>query len=266
MYRKIKKLYNIRKRITIALFLREAKSRFGNNKFSLMWALLEPIFQVGIFAIIFLALKKQGPHGSDVFTFLIPGIIIFQIFSKVFARCMDAIDANKTLLSYPIMKPFDTILARALLEFIIYNIIFLFFIYFLFYYEFIEKIYRFDFMILPISLAFIMGLSLGTFIAALSSLFNSITKIVGVINRFLFLSSGIFFSASMLPQFAREILWWNPLLHLTEMIRYSLIEGFPEKHFSVMYVSFWTLSALAIGLLMLHLAERNPNAKIRGVA
>ena len=33
---------------------------------------------------------------------------------------MTAIDANKTLLSYPIMKPIDTLIARCLLEIMLY--------------------------------------------------------------------------------------------------------------------------------------------------
>lgn len=266
MYRKAIKLINTRKRITIALFLREAKSRFGNNKLALVWAILEPAVQVLIFALIFTALGKQGPHGSDVFTFLIPGVITYHLFSKTFSRCMDAISANKALLSYPIMKPFDTIVARAMVEFLIYIITFFIFLYILMYLGLINKIYRIDYFVTPIILASIMGLGLGTLVAAVSSTIPSIAKVVGITNRALFLASGIFFSASMLPQFARDILLFNPLLHLNEMIRYSLIESFPNKYFSIEYVLLWSLISLTVGLGALHYAEKNPNANIRGVS
>lgn len=266
MYKKARKLIKIRQRITIALFLREAKSRFGNNKLALVWAILEPAFQVLVFSLIFIALGRQTPHGSDLFTFFIPGVITYHIFSKTFSKCMDAISANKTLLSYPIMKPFDVILARALVEFLTYIVILFTFLYLLLYLGLIEKIYRLEYFITPIIFASLMGLGLGTLIAAISSTFPPITKIVGMTNRALFLSSGIFFSVSMLPQFARDILLFNPILHLNEMMRYSLIESFPNNYFNMHYVLLWSFISFTVGLGALHYAEKNPNADIRGVS
>ncbi len=256
--------YNTRARVVGALMSREAKKRFGRNYLGLMTAFFEPLVQVTFFGLMFYLTDRQGPHGTAVLPFMITGVLPFHLFSKILTMGMGSIDANKTLLSYPILKPIDTIVARAILEGLIYIISFILLIIICMYLELIPEIARFEYVFFGIVFSALTGTGMAILAAAMLSMTGSVKKIVPVLNRALFLTSGVFFSASMLPQFAREYALWNPMLNISEMIRYGVFHDFPQAHFNVGYILVVIVVTNTCGLVCLRFAEQNPKAKIRG--
>jgi len=79
---------------------------------------------------------------------------------------------------------------------------------------------------------------------------------VPVLGRPLFLTSGLFFSASMLPPAAREIVMYNPLMHCTELIRASLFESFESRYIDLNYVMVFALILISAGMMLLMVFER----------
>lgn len=253
-----------RKRVVDALLSREAKKRFGDNYLGLMSAFLEPFAQVFFFGMMFYVTDRQGPHGANVLVFMVTGVLPFHLFSKTMTRGMGAIDANKTLLSYPIMKPIDTVVARMMLEGLIYIMTFILIMLTAFYFELIDGLARFPYVFWGIVLALFMGFSFGVLAAASMSLCEATKRIVPIINRAIFLTSGVFFSVSMIPQFGREILFWNPMLHISEMTRHGTFQNFPDSYFNVEYILVVITVTLTFGLVLLNHAENSPKARIRG--
>ena len=251
-------------RITTAVLQRESKSRFGNKLTGAFWIFFEPAVQIIIFGSLFYFRDISGPYNSNIFAFISISVIIFLNFSKTFSRCMGALDSNKTLLSYPILKPIDTLIARAILEAIIYSFILIIFIFIALYYNLIETIEKPMFLILSMINSTILGFSLGTITASISSFYKPISNFIAPINRLLFLSSGIFFCASMLPQFAQEILLWNPVFHMTEMARYSIIDGFNNEFLNLRYVIIIQYIFVVLAASSLSIAEKSTVSNIRG--
>jgi capsular polysaccharide transport system permease protein len=78
-----------------------------------------------------------------------------------------------------------------------------------------------------------------------------------VISRPLFLVSAVFFTFESLPAAAREVLWWNPLIHLVGLMRAGFYPVYDDSHVSVLYVMALALGLVATGLvLMLTCASR----------
>lgn len=255
-----------RKRVISAMLQREAKSRFGGSGRGLAMAFFEPLVLVTVFGMMFIAIDKQTPHGSHVIPFMISGVLTFHLFSKILSRCMTAIDSNKTLLSYPIVQPIDPILARAVLEGVVYVTTFVVLIAACHEFGIVDLPPRYEFVLLGLLSAALIGLGLGTFFAAMLARYGFIKQMVPVVNRAAFLTSGVFFSASMIPQFAREIFLWNPMLNITEMVRYGMFQNYPDKYFDVGYVLAVALCSLTLGLLTLLNAQNDPKSRIRGAA
>lgn len=255
-----------RKRVISAMLQREAKSRFGSNGRGLLMAFFEPLVLVIFFGAMFIAIDRHAPHGSHIIPFMLSGVLTFHLFSKIMGRCMSAIDSNKTLLSYPIVQPIDPILARAVLESVIYVTTFVVLMVICQQAGLVGLPPRFEFALLGLLCAVLIGLGLGAFFAAMLARRTFVKQVVPVINRAGFLTSGAFFSASMIPQFAREVFLWNPMLNVTEMVRYGLFPNYPGTHFDVGYVLTVALCCLALGLTTLLNAQNDPKARIRGAA
>lgn len=256
----------VRKRIIMALFVREAKARFGSQKVGMLWAFFEPLVQVMFFGAMYYFSSRPTPHGTEIYTFMVAGVVPFQLFQKSMIKTKDALKANKTLLAYPIMKPIDTLIARSLLEFVIYSLSFVFLLYTAYHLELISNINSLGSILIGFTLASLMGMSSGIFFAALISVWKSVDKIVPIISRVLFFTSGIFFSMSMLPRAIRDIVSWNPILHITEIVRFGTFKTFPDQYFSTPYVLVFLAITTAMAVVALHLAERSPKAEIRGAS
>ena len=233
-----------------ALILRETRTRFGLNKLGYLWALLEPsivIFTVwGFFRII----NRAPPAGMDLFSFVATGVIPYNLFTNSVNRVADSIDGNKALLYYPQVRPIDLVIARSLLEFCTYIAVFIALLggHALFTREFaIDSPLA---VIGGMALASMLGTAFGLVFCGLNELSNLAERARGPIMRPLFWISGIYFTASTLPPEARRVMLWNPVLHVTELVREGWFETYTDDHVNVPYVLAWVLGLALVGLLL----------------
>ena len=112
--------FEVQKVTVEALFLREIRTRFGKFRLGYLWAILEPSAHLLILLGIFGYIMHRTMPDISFPVFLLNGLIPFFIFSSISKRSVGAIEANQGLFNYRPVKPIDTIIARALLETLIY--------------------------------------------------------------------------------------------------------------------------------------------------
>ena len=112
--------FEVQKVTVEALFLREIRTRFGKFRLGYLWAILEPSAHLLILLGIFGYIMHRTMPDISFPVFLLNGLIPFFIFSSISNRSVGAIEANLGLFNYRPVKPIDTIIARALLETLIY--------------------------------------------------------------------------------------------------------------------------------------------------
>ena len=74
--------------------------------------------------------------------------------------------------------------------------------------------------------------------------------------RPLFWLSGIFFTANSLPDNARSIMLYNPVLHATELVRDGWYDDYEARHVDLAYVGKWGLLLLLVGLMLERVVRR----------
>lgn len=94
----------------------------------------------------------------------------------------------------------------------------------------------------------LLGFGFGTLNAVIVSLWDTWAQIEKVITRPLFFISGIFYVPSRLPREARDLLQWNPVLHLVEWFRH----GFYPNYNSTL-LDMWYPVGIGAGMLLLGL-------------
>lgn len=233
-------------RAVCALMLREMATTHGRVPGGYLWAVLEPLLGIALLSAIF-ALTFQAPAlGTSFALFYASGLLPFLAFSDITGKLAQALNFSRPLFAYPAVGVLDALLARFLLaactqiavsSLLITGILFL-----------SETRASPDIAELAQAATLLLVLSLG--IGAMNCLLIGLLpiwqRIWAILMRPMFLISGVFFTYETVPLPWRDVLWWNPLVHVVGIVRRGLYPGYDASYASALYVL-----ALGLGVALL---------------
>jgi len=236
----------IQRNVISALVYRELKTRVSQVKFGILGVFLGPLGVMLIFLIIFSIFKGDRGAGLNIFLFLASGIVMFTFFQDIAVRGANAMQANEALFFYRPVKPIDTIIARTIVESLLYLIVFFVIILGVFLYK--EEIIFYDFpLFVSAYLAFtIFCFSLGLVLMVAAHFYNWILQIIPLFIRPLWLISGVFVGLRQLPQWVRPYASWNPLVQCIELIRHSFSINYIIVPTEVSIIYLWQFSLISL--------------------
>jgi len=233
-----------------ALLLRELKTRFGEYRLGYLWALLEPLAQLGLLLLIFGVFMHRVMPDISFAVFLVNGIVPYLLFGSITSRALSAVEANRGLFSYRPVRPIDALLARTLLEALIYSAVYLLLMMLLW---LLGEPVRFDNLgALAASwlLLIVLSFGLGLVFMVAGHAFKTADKLLPLLMRPLYFVSGVMFSLHVIPSAYRWMLDWNPLLHAFELMRHAVCPSYPLYDISLGYLALWALVLLSLGLAL----------------
>ncbi|HIQ27886.1 MAG TPA: hypothetical protein EYH42_05255 [Sulfurovum sp.] len=231
-----------------ALFLRELNMRFSVSRIGLFWTFFQPFFQVLLFVLIKVFLFGRSSENFDFAVFLALNFTAFNMFKNIINKSMGAFTANRGLFVYKQVKPIDTVIARSMVEVFITGIIILIFIMIGFYFQFDMHVKNLGMLSLGFIWLIIFSFSLALCLAVANTFVNSVSKVVGFLMYALIFGSALFYTVDMLSPELQTIILYNPLTHFMEMIHGSYFYTLDIKHVDSVYMMFWTISLMFIGL------------------
>ncbi|PRZ44693.1 ABC transporter permease [Tritonibacter scottomollicae] len=238
-------------RTIIALILREMSTRYGRTPGGYLWTVLEPLAAI-LFLSIGFSLMVRGPSlGNSFILFYATGYMPFEIYMSLSRTCRQAISFSRPLLRYPAVTWVDAMLARLFLNGLtgVFNTFLLL--------GGILIIVETQTILDPVpiffalSLAILLGLGVGSVNAVLTAFFPIWGIVWNVVNRPLFIASGIFYLYDEMPRFAQDILWYNPLIHIVGLMRKGFYASYAAPYVSEIYVLSIGLGLTAFGFLLL---------------
>jgi capsular polysaccharide transport system permease protein len=229
-----------------ALMLREMSTTHGRVPGGYLWAVAEPLAGIALLSAIF-AIGFHAPAlGLSFPLFYATGLLPFLAFSDITGKLAQALNFSRPLFAYPAVGVFDAILARFLLavltqlavaSLLMGGILFL-----------SETRATPDLAILAQAAGLLAVLSLG--MGAMNCLLIGLAplwqRIWSIAMRPMFLASGVFFTFEQVPLPWRDLLWWNPLIHVVGLVRRGLYPGYDATYASPTY-----LMALGLGVALL---------------
>ena len=136
----------------------------------------------------------------------------------------------------------------------------LLFIVILFSYVINQRIFMNNISVLILSFLFliIFCFSCGLIFKIISNFFPAFPKITTWFNRFIFVGSATFYSLSVLPQFIKPLLSWNPILQSIELSRWSVDKNYfiEPSYISLNYLSLCSLVSLSVSLTLYAFFEK----------
>jgi capsular polysaccharide transport system permease protein len=233
-----------------ALFLREAVSRLSAGRHAWLWLLLEPMVQVVILLCIFSAIRMHAVGGISTTTWLMVGLLGYNMFSRTAMQTMNSVNSNKGLFTYRQVKPVDTALVRAALEGFLTLLITMIML---------GGSVLFGMNVYPndplaILEAFfglwLLGTGFGLVTSVASEMIPEVGKVIGFVMTPLYFASGVIIPIALIPHPYRDWLVLNPVVHGLEAAR----SGFAPYYHAVPELSIAYLYVTALVTILLGLA------------
>ncbi|WFE89340.1 ABC transporter permease [Roseibium porphyridii] len=240
--------------IISALIIREMTTRYGNKFGGYMWAVLDPVLFIAILTIVFSAVAHIPPLGRSFMLFFATGYASFYIYRSTADQVANAVEANRALLNYPIVRPYDAIVSRVLLQAATLFVVNLLLFGVMSFFVEIGPI-----RMGPILAASAIGLTLGAGVGISNIVWfhlnSTYQHIWGVINRPAFMVSGVFFLPEAIPLPYRDVLMWNPLVHLVGLFRMGFYPTYRASYVDLPYVIGLAVFSVVFGLFLVWLFD-----------
>jgi capsular polysaccharide transport system permease protein len=243
-------------RVIFALMLREARVRHGRSRLGYSWSIIEPALLISALTTIFTMVRGQSGSAHDFAIFFATGVLPFQYFRNTTQFVSTAFDMNQPLFNYPPVKPLDAVIARTLLEFATQIIVIALVLGFQIAVLGADPPYNLPGILLVVCLITLFGFGAGLNLAIGRRQIPSVGNIYLILMGPAFFVSAVFYSLSSVPTIFREILVWNPLVHVVEGFRSFYFPGYPTQDVHLMYPFWWALSLAFVGVLRDRIEKR----------
>jgi len=238
-------------RTVAALILREMSTRYGRTPGGYLWAILEPLAAIIVLSVAFSLVMRTPPLGTSFLLFYASGYLPFDLYQTLSRVVSKAISFSRPLLLYPAVTWVDAVFARFLLNSLTGLLIAALLLGGILIVTENRAVLDMMPVVTAMALAMILGLGVGILNCALIGLFPIWDVTWSIITRPLFIASGIFFLYDTMPPLAREILWYNPLIHIVGLMRTGFYPTYTAAYVNEVYVLAVALICMALGLMLL---------------
>lgn len=241
-------------RVFLALIIREMATRYARGSGGYLWAVAGPALAIALMSVVFSMMFRTPSLGSSFILFYTSAYVPFHMYLDVQNAVSGAVRYNRALMQYPAVTPFDAILARATLAAL--TTLFVGSVILAGAFAVAETPVNFDPVVFGTSLglAALLGTGIGSLNCVIIAFFPTWERIWRIINAPLFICSAVIYIYEEAPRAFREILWLNPLVHVTGHARSGVFGAYRAEYVSLTYVSVIAFATLCIGL---HLARRH---------
>ena len=213
-------------RAMLALILREMATAHGRTRGGYLWAVLEPVAAVALLAVVFSVAFDQPPLGRSFALFYASGYLPFMVYSDLAQKIGVALRFSKPLLAYPAVTWWDALCARFVLNTVTHVVVIVLVLGALWLGD--PRSPRIDApqVAWGVALAAVLGFGVGALNAYLFEATPVWERMWAILNRPLFILSGVLFLPDMVPAPYGDWLLYNPLVHVVGALRAGIYPGY----------------------------------------
>lgn len=235
----------------MALVLREMTSTYGQSPGGYIWAILQPLGLIAVLAIGFSLLIRSPSLGTSFLLFYATGYMTYEIYNQLMRKIIGALKYSKPMLAYPRVTWLDAILARFFLNTITQLAVFCIVITTTLLFIETRAILTIQPILLGISISVLFGLAFGMINCVLVGVLPVWNVIWKILTRPMFIASGVLFIFEDMPPLAQSILWWNPIMHATGLVRSGFYANYYASYASLTFCYGISLLLIALSLIFL---------------
>ena len=243
-------------RIIGALMIREALGRFGHQNLGFFWIIAEPlVLTIGVM-LMFYATGRMHGREVGVIPFVLSAYSLLTLWRHQCSGSVHVLRKNAGLLFHRNIRLLDIMIARMVLDSlgglsafsIAYGMLTLF-----------ELMDDLDDPLLVAGAWFFMSwfsLGFGLVLAGVTELVESAEHFVAPTLYLVLPFTGAFVMVVWLPDYIQRAFLFSPLVNIFEMFRCGLFGSQVPTYWSVTYIGCWCFFLTAIGLPLIHEAQK----------
>lgn len=240
-----------------ALVLREMGTRYGRSPGGYVWALVQPLAIILLLAFAFSLLARTPALGTSFILFKATGFLMLQMFTNISSTVGASLAYSRALLRYPRVSWIDAVIARFLLNTLVIWVVAVVILVGVVVAQGLSVQLAWGKIFQSAALATLLGLGFGCLNAFLFLRFPVWANVWAIVTAPLFLISGVIFLYESLPPYAQMILWFNPLMHVTGLMRDGFYSVYTPNYISIPFVLACALVPMVAGLLLLRQFHRD---------
>jgi len=236
---------------------RDLRGRYQQMALGPLWFLLQPIQTMVLFTVLFGWVAKLPSQDRPYPVFIFAALLPWNFFSSVLTGTTVSLVSNRQLLTkiyFPrLLLPLSRLLSTSLdlgMSFAILGALLLFY----------GITPRLEALFVPvwILLAAVTGLGTGLCFAGITVRYRDFAEFANLLGRTWMYLTPVVYSLQIIPGKWRWIAQINPMTHVVEFCRWSLLNtGFPPDYSMLPYALLVAFGLLGLGLWMFRLAESN---------
>lgn len=238
-------------RTIFALILREMATTYGRSPGGYAWAILQPLGGIILLSYAFSLLVRSPSLGTSFVLFYATGYLPFDLYSSLSQKIGAALRYSKPLLAYPRVIWLDAILARWLLNTLIGALVFLIMVSGIMIKVDTRTIIDIGPILSGLAVMALAGLGVGMMNCLLMGYFPIWERLWSIINRPMFLASGVLFLYEDMPPIVQNVLWWNPLMHAIALVRRGFYPNYHATFVSQPYAYALSLTLILFAMIFL---------------
>ena len=237
------------------LVLRDIIARYTQSVLGIGWAVLQPLFLMIVFTVIFGKLVKINTNGMDYAVFSYTALVPWAYFSNSLMLTTGSLIQNSNLLSkvfFPrIVLPMSTVLSTLVDFFIAFILVIVLMIW----YQVSPTLWV---LFLPalLLLMVVLSVSLGSLFTALAIQYRDVRHGISFLVQGMMYASPVVYPVSIIPDKYRLIYGLNPMAGVIEGFRSALLGATPMPWDLIIVGTIVTLVLAVIGLTYFKFTER----------
>lgn len=238
------------------LALREIKIRYKQTIMGASWALLQPLFTMIVFTLIFGGLAQMPSEGIPYPIFSYSGLLIWTYFSNALTQSSNSLVSNGNLLSKVYMPRIFIPTAPCLAGIVDYVIAMSILAVMMVYYSFVPNI---TILLLPfiVLLTFLLASGLGYWLSSICVKYRDVKFILPFFIQMLMFVSPVIYPTDIVGKKLQWLLYLNPLTGIIDAHR-ACILGYTQLDFIALFISSaLTLVIFCSGILYLKHTEKD---------
>jgi len=232
---------------------RDFAVRYRNSMLGGTWLVLQPLAQIFVFTVVFAQVMRArlpGVEGAFSYSiFLCAGMLTWGLFSEIVTRSQTVFLDNGNLLkklNFPrISLPVIVILSACANFAIIFG---LFTVFLVVTGNFPGWTYLSIFVVLAVQILFAVGL--GMILGVLNVFFRDVGQLFTIVLQFWFWLTPIVYPIATLPEWAAEVVRFNPMTPLVEAYQGVLVRGELPRWSSIVPAVIAGFALCILGLLL----------------
>lgn len=241
---------------SLARFKIEAENQ--RNRLGMAWVIIKPLLNAGVYGLIF-GILLAGSRPPNFVSFLVIGVFFFEFFSTSFVSGARSITSNNALvqsLSFPRLSLPLSSVTKCFLQFIPTLAIMAILVML----TGQRPQFQWLLMIPLVLIFFVFNAGLALFTARLTVSFRDLNQLLPFLMRFVFYTTGIFFSFDVRFKdhpTVLKIIDFQPVHEFLSLARAIMLSG-PGYDIKVeywLYASVWSLVIFGLGVVFFWAAE-----------